>query len=144
MKKSGVRRQSSLSSTGSSGTKASRDNNLGDSRSNLLSSNSSLSLAIKKIKNGSKRKLGFLGNAGNKKSTGFVRKSGGIALGHVVFGSDSQSASLVRSTSLPEKSSIAQTSKKRSISDTIVKNKSSLWSKVAINGFKKARGLSAN
>ena len=127
------------------GSRSRGDSNLGNSGSKLLSSSSSLSFAINKSRNNSKRKQGFLGSNGNKKSRGLRPKAGGIALGHVVFASDSQSAPLEKSVSLPlEKASRIAASKKRSISDTIGKTKSSLWSKVATNGFKKPRGLSAN
>ena len=129
-----VKRQSSivLSSSG--------DSNLARSESSLLSSSSSLSFAINRSRNKSKRKLGFLGSVGNKKGRGMRSKAGGISLGHVVF-QDSQNVPMSRSSSLPlPKASNKASFKKRSISDT----NNGLWSKVASkNGFKKPRGLSA-
>ena len=134
MHSSRVKRQSSviLSSSG--------DSNLGRSESTLLSSSSSLSFAINRSRNKSKRKLGFLGSVGNKKKRGMRSKAGGISLGHVVF-QDSQNVPMSRSSSLPlPKASNTSSFKKRSISDT----NNGLWSKVASkNGFKKPRGLSA-
>jgi len=144
------RRQSSLSSSGTGSNSQPIDINSNSRRDekssiNFLSSSSSLTFALSKNRINSKRKLGFLGSNANKKSKGLMRpKAGGIALGHVVFASDSQNAPTRRSTSLPLKPSAFVASKKRSISDTIGKKKHSLWSKVATNGFKKPRGFSAN
>jgi len=121
------------------------DINLGISERSLLSSTSSLAFAINRSRNTRKRQASFLGSSSQSgKGAGAMRtKSAGLSLGHVVFPGDSQTASISRSSSLPnKKTSFAAPSKKRIVSET-GKQRSSLWSKVAAgNGFKK-RGASS-
>lgn len=114
--------------------------NLGPSQSSILSTSSTLAIAIQKSKGASKRKTGFLGTA--KQDGKSKKKSGGISFGGVFFGSEpSQASNMTRSNSatLPQKrkTHFAGNSQSGGVTSTKKKSKSSLWSRVSASGFKK-------
>ena len=116
------------------------NSNLGPSQSSILSTSSTLAIAIQKSKGASKRKTGFLGTA--KQDGKSKKKSGGISFGGVFFGSEpSQASNMTRSNSatLPQKrkTHFAGNSQSGGVTSTKKKSKSSLWSRVSASGFKK-------
>ena len=103
-----------------------------------LPAGSSLFLAINKSRNSRKRKSSFLGDTQSNTKGATSMKTSGISLGHVVFSGDSQSRSNSKSASLTNKFSMPAftPSKRRCVSEP-GKQRNSLWSKVAANGFGK-------
>ncbi|GFH62085.1 hypothetical protein CTEN210_18561 [Chaetoceros tenuissimus] len=116
------------------------NSNLGPSQSSILSTSSTLAIAIQKSKGASKRKTGFLGTA--KQDGKSKKKAGGISFGGVFFGSEpSQASNMSRSNSatLPQKrkTHFAGNSQTVGLTSAKKKSKSSLWSRVSASGFKK-------
>mmetsp|Transcript_2456 Transcript_2456/g.4585 ORF Transcript_2456/g.4585 Transcript_2456/m.4585 type:complete len:1229 (+) Transcript_2456:47-3733(+) len=145
----GARRQTSFASSATStGDSSSQilDNaisslngsNLGESESSLFASASSLSFSNSRSRNATKRKSSFITMCRQSSKRKMARPTG-VTLGHVVFAADSQSSNISKSAILPSiKSSTSILGEKRSAGNSSA-TRSSLWSKVASNGFKSKR-----
>lgn len=140
----GARRQTSFASSAASGGDSSSQlgdtfntsigSKLGSSEHSLLSS-SSLSFALSKSRHSFKRKSSFLEfSRQNTKRKSF--RPAGVSLGHVVFACDNQPSSLSKSSSSLPSKKIPVPTFKDAKSTTVGKSRSSLWSRVASNGFK--------
>jgi hypothetical protein len=141
----GAKRQtsfaSSATSTGDSSSQfldnplsSQNESNLGASEGSLFASTSSLSFSNSLSRNGAKRKSSFLKMCRQSTKRKMSRPAG-VALGHVVFAGDSQSSNISKSTVLPSKKSSASLSRQRTTASHSSATRSSLWSKVASNGF---------